>query len=764
MTSAFPKYLLTLILLLLCATARSAAPVPLPESSEESQVLMADEMTTQERQALIARLSDEEVRALVVQLIETSPAGATADPEDHLAAELTESANLFRERFVERLRATPHLPKLAVYQFQSMIPDGESPTVLLFVGLMLAIIIAAGAGGEWLFLKACTPVRNLIGSGRSGTFTQKLGKCTLTMAVELMRLVVFAVVAVLTLLLLWQGHEPNRLLSLYIVGGIVAFRGVHLVLGALFSPRDPSVRLISLDDQAAQKVHRILSFAVGFGLVLVLAGDYLREIGGDPILIYTFMFYASFGLVSVFIYGAWSVKDEIGSLIQDPEDSSGVLMPILASTWPLLFSVAVVVIFVLSVISDLLPELGSSGPGLLTLFVIIGLPFVLAAVKLILLDIFRNARIRRGEIDAPASESVDTPGDTIAEDRTDLSYLPSAAESTVIRVVRIGMLLATVAWIASLWGLNVTALTSTPLGGWFSEVAVQVLSTVFIAYLLWAFIKRMIDPHLVDEADTTGPSEDMGGVGVSRIATLLPIFRRTLQFALVTITAMVILSALGVNIGPLLAGAGVIGLAIGFGAQTLIRDIISGAFFLFDDAFRRGEYIEVDNIRGTVERISLRSFQLRHHKGAVHTLPYGEIKSLTNYSRDWAIMKFELRIPFEEDVERVRKIIKKVGQELMQDEEIRQMLIDPLKSQGVNRMDDSAFIVRCKFTAHPGHQFYVRRIAYAKIQQAFEDAGIQFAPKRVIVEAHTPEMAAAGAAALEAEELAAKGKKSDDRG
>ena len=107
--------------------------------------------------------------------------------------------------------------------------------------------------------------------------------------------------------------------------------------------------------------------------------------------------------------------------------------------------------------------------------------------------------------------------------------------------------------------------------------------------------------------------------------------------------------------------------AIGFGAQTLVKDIISGVFFLADDAFRVGEYIDVGDVMGTVEHISIRSLRLRHHRGPVHTIPFGEIQHLTNFSRDWAIMKIEFRLPFDADLEKVRKIIKKVGQTLMAD-------------------------------------------------------------------------------------------------
>ena len=297
-----------------------------------------------------------------------------------------------------------------------------------------------------------------------------------------------------------------------------------------------------------------------------------------------------------------------------------------------------------------------------------------------------------------------------------------------------------------------------------SAAALEILVAVVLAYVGWELVRRAIEPYMPVEHDESAlPAGDIGGTGASRISTLMPLLRKFLLVTIVAVTVMVVLSALGVNIGPLLAGAGVVGLAIGFGSQALVKDIVSGLFFLMDDAFRKGEYIDIGSVMGTVERISIRSLQLRHHNGPVHTVPYGEIQYLTNYSRDWAIMKFELRLPFETDLDKVRRIIKKVGIQLMEDEEFGPLLLEPLKSQGVNRMDDSALILRCKFTSVPGQQFYVRREAFNRIQLAFEEKGIKFAPRRVIVETSTGEtlptpalLAAAGAAvAATAEPVAA---------
>jgi small-conductance mechanosensitive channel len=276
------------------------------------------------------------------------------------------------------------------------------------------------------------------------------------------------------------------------------------------------------------------------------------------------------------------------------------------------------------------------------------------------------------------------------------------------------------------------------------DIVIMVLLALAVWIAVTLAVKRRVGSS---EDNTTAGSGEVGGAGATRVETLLPLFRKFISITLIAIVVMISLSSLGVDVAPLLAGAGMVGIAVGFGAQTLVRDVVSGLFFLLDDAFRMGEYVEIENIRGAVERISVRSLQLRHHNGPVHTIPFGEIRHLTNYSRDYAIMKFEIRLPFETDIEEVRKIIKAEGLEMMEDEVLGPMMLGPLKSQGVNRMDDSALIVRCKFTAKPGEQFVV---------QALAKAGIHFAPRRVIVEtassaaAESPQVVQAAAGSVDA--------------
>lgn len=269
-----------------------------------------------------------------------------------------------------------------------------------------------------------------------------------------------------------------------------------------------------------------------------------------------------------------------------------------------------------------------------------------------------------------------------------------------------------------------------------ADKLISIMTVCLIGYVAYHGVRIWIDRRIAEEGPTSGaiPGDEGGGHGsASRLATLLPLVRNFILLSIIGAILLSVLMDLGVNIAPLFAGAGVAGIAIGFGAQTLIRDIFSGAFFLIDDAFRKGEYIEIGAIRGTVEKISVRSMQLRHHRGPLHTVPFGEIHQLTNYSRDWVIMKLPLRITYDTDVEKVRKHIKQLGQELLDDPDLGPKFLQPLKSQGVIQMEDSAMILRVKFMTRPGDQWEIRKRVYQELHALFRREGIRFAHREVTV-------------------------------
>lgn len=251
-----------------------------------------------------------------------------------------------------------------------------------------------------------------------------------------------------------------------------------------------------------------------------------------------------------------------------------------------------------------------------------------------------------------------------------------------------------------------------------------VAALVLLTNVVWIAVKTSVDHRLGHIRRSGSPDEPGAG---ARLLTLLPLLRVTAAVLLGAMLVMSSLWALGIEITPLLAGAGVVGLALGFGAQALVRDVIAGIFFLAEDAFRIGEYIESGTtIKGTVERITLRTVALRHHNGPLHFVPYGALGTVRNTSRDWVIEKFNLPLSIDVDSEKIRKLIKKVGDDMMADPDVGPQMLEPLKGK-LFRIDPGVKIFRCKFRTAPGKQFDVRAQAFKRIEGALKATGVRFA-------------------------------------
>ena len=707
----------------IAAAATASAPQSGPSPLDQ-------DLSPAEREALLARLSDEQVRGLVLEMLERNAAAAATEAPQ--ADPLLGVAQAMRVGFGTAWTAAPEIASLPGAIYRGLAPEGAPTVRPLVVVFGIVAVVLFGLLCEYGYLRATGTSRARL--ERQALSLPPIRRVEPLFARYLIRLAGVAVLAAgafVAFVVLHRGFEPIRILMMTALEAVVMFRLLQVTARALLEPQRSDLRNIALDDADALLVYKRLVWIGLFFLIETILSQLLR-IGGasDEALMFHLVVILSLWLVLMVTF-TWQVRKPIGKLIlgsSDEAPSSGSAIALLARAWHIPYLLAYALLTV-SILYARFSGTWNPGAGLTTLMVLLTLPVLLALI---------GSLIR--------CRAADGAHDPDAEPEADKSQ--SGLVDVLVRGVRIALILAAVLFVAGEWGVDFASLSEHTLGGKLVGAAVEILVAVFLAYLVWAVIRRVMDPYMPD-SEATGPGDEGGGTGASRISTLMPIARKVLFITLVTVTIMVIISAMGVNIGPLLAGAGVVGLAIGFGAQTLVKDIISGAFFLMDDAFRQGEYLDIGSVKGTVERISVRSLQLRHHNGPVHTVPYGEIQHVTNFSRDWAIMKFELRIPFETDLEKVRKLIKKVGIAMMDDPVFGPLLMEPIKSQGVNRMDDSALIIRCKFTAIPGQQFYVRREAFRKIQEAFEANGIKFAPRRVIVESSpgTPDSAVAAAAA-----------------
>jgi small-conductance mechanosensitive channel len=424
----------------------------------------------------------------------------------------------------------------------------------------------------------------------------------------------------------------------------------------------------------------------------------------------------------------------VGVLIQGAAGEGGSVRRLAASTWPVLATAYLGGVYLARVVDILTGGSSMSGAPIASVALLLALPLVDLALCRAVATILGS---RAASPEAPSGGG-----------------LEPVLRRAVHVVVTVGGLLA----LAGLWDIDLFALAERGLGSRIASALLGSAITVLLAWVLWELARTAIDRRLAAErgpgAAETG---DEGAAAASRLRTLLPLLRVLLLAAIVVMATLSILAALGVNILPLLAGASVVGLAIGFGSQTLVRDVVSGAFFLLDDAFRVGEYIEVGDAKGTVEKITIRSLHLRHQRGAVNVLPHGEIRRLRNLSRDWMIMPLEFRLTYDADLIKVKRILKRIGQELAEDPELGPHLLQPLKSQGVLATEDSALLVRAKFMARPGSAPYlIRREAYTRILKAFREEGIQFAHRQVtVLGAPGGPATGAGAAAVAATEAPA---------
>lgn len=676
----------------------------------------------------VARLSDAEVRAFLLrELEEKEQAARPASGNPAITSiQIQKQISWLQGQLASKFGAIGELPDIWRQAKERLGAPRENRTFGVFLaGAFFSFVV--GFLVEYGFGRWLRPAWGRLGALSAPNLAGRAGALGLKAVLRSLRLVVFVLVTVGVYMTFFDADPTDRITFFFYVSALMIFR-IATVLSQLWhAPNDPELRLPRLSDQAARRLHRTLLIAValgGFGFytcaLFGLLGIHGNAHGLLLLLVGTV---TSLTLMLTFLGN----RQAVTSMIMGRQaDESTLLRMTFAQLWPWFLAALIAVIWCYLVVRQLVGGHVGYGAGLLT----IALAALLPGIDAILID----------EADEPETNEI---------------------HAAILRTLRLAIPFLAVLMLAGAWRIDLTAMTSDGIMASIANAALQITATLFVAYLIWQTIRIWIDRAIArEDAEMTASGHDIsemeiGGAGLSRIRTLLPLIKGTARAVLGAIAFMIMLSALGVDIGPVLAGAGVVGIAIGFGSQTLVRDIVSGAFFLLDDAFRLGEYIDVGSVKGSVEQMSIRSVRLRHHRGALHTVPFGEIAHLTNHSRDWAIMKLRFRVPFDADIEQIRKMFKKIGQDLAEHPEIGEDFIQPLKSQGVLEVDDYGLVIRAKFMSKPGRQFIIRRHAYRAVQEAFAAAGIEFATPEVRVVADDEDAAENGTTSERAARTAA---------
>jgi small conductance mechanosensitive channel len=281
-------------------------------------------------------------------------------------------------------------------------------------------------------------------------------------------------------------------------------------------------------------------------------------------------------------------------------------------------------------------------------------------------------------------------------------------------VVYIGATLA----VLDVWGIDTLGWLASDAGTLFLRRAVTVAFILLIGVIVWEIVSFAIGRYL----------EGMDGVsGAARARTLLPLMRTTALIVISIIVVLSVLSEVGFNIGPLLAGAGVIGLAIGFGSQKLVQDVITGLFMLIEDTLAVGDVVRFDaDHSGVVEGISIRSVVLRDLSGNVHTLPFSEVKTILNMTKGFSYYVFEVGVAYREDIDHVMDVLRDIGQEMKDDPDWGAMMDQPLEVLGLDKFGDSAIIIKARIKVVPPiRQWAVGREFNRRMKARFDAEGIE---------------------------------------
>lgn len=732
------------ILFLSAGVSGSWAQSIVPKAPASAETGIIDAPSPNDMKELIRLLEDERIRGWLERAAENPNAAKGEDTPsigEGLRAQFTSALDRTRKR--ARLlqgawKNLPDAPALLAREWNSTIAPGGTVRSVTYVLIFLFI----GGGLEWLYrqytsarllsLQLTTPV------SLSGRVQAALSRALLIFG----GLVVFALGSIGAFLSFdWNPFVEELVLILLLL--VLALRSIATVSMFILAPRVRELRLAPFDGSSAKQLHLTLIVSLSTMAVALAVSDIFSELteeGSGSISIQASAFSVSIaaGVVCLLtaLVAIWRVASQVPADTLEQEDEQSHSQGPSIHKWRFYLSALAVIAFVLwlfaatdlmwtVLILGLLPAALGMTRGWVNYFFDESENYILGQNK-------NTEENEHSNDEATEIVELATEGEPADESDADNRRPYDIVRLVTVRFLRIVLVIFGVLIVLAAWGTDIFSLAESPtLYGKVTSIAVELIVAVLIADLIWTWAKAAIDRRLAEYKPPTGPQAPGPE---ARMATLLPLLRVILMVTLVVTVGLSILSSVGVNIAPLIAGAGVLGVAIGFGAQSLVKDIVSGIFFLIDDAFRIGEYIELGNLRGVVEGMSIRSLRVRHHRGAVHTIPFGELTSLTNYSRDWVIMKMEFRVPFETDIKLVKKLVKRIGAEMLEDPLYKDGFIEPLKSQGVRRMEEFNMVVGVKFMAKPGEQWIIRRDAYQKIVNAFEANDIRLAERNVKVE------------------------------
>jgi len=643
-----------------------------------------------------------QIRALIAAQRKTEDEAAPPSLGSRLLSALADQVQQVNRSIFGAVAALSDLPALGRW-VAAQAQDAEKRADWALLVLKLAAILLAGVIAHRLTGRLLIRPRRTVEARTPRRVTGRVLGVLAFALLDLVPVAAFAAGAYVLMPLIEAGPR-TRLVTITLVNAVVISQGIIVLVRAILAPHVAAFRLLRVSDETALYAYiwtRRLTFLTVFGYFATQLASLIGMPSAGARFLLTLVGLTIAALLMVLVL---QNRATVARWIRGGEEGAAVLKTLrnrLADIWHVLAGFYIAVIF--AVWAFEVPggfEYIARGTVLSVV--------ILAVARLAAAGIQRG--LRRG-FAVGSDLKARFPG---IEERVN-RYVP------VINVVLLAALAAlAVLALLEAWGLDAFAWLATDVGRRVSGALFSIAVILVLALLVWETATSATERYL-SRTDAQGRAIARS----QRARTLLPLARTALSAVLLVIVTLVTLSELGVNIGPLLAGAGVVGLAVGFGSQKLVQDVITGAFILIEDSISVGDVVKVGDHAGLVEGISIRTVRLRDLNGNVHTIPFSAVSTVVNMTKEFSYYVLDVGVAYREDTDQVAEVLKAIDEEMRQDARYGPLILAPLEVMGVERFEDSAVIVRARLKTRPIEQWTVGREFNRRMKKRFDELGIE---------------------------------------
>ena len=694
-----PRTLL-LMLLLLLALPMAAQAGPLPVSAPQTRPVGLFP---------VAAEIGQQIQALV-----TGDENAEIEPQETFGTRalglILTSIKLFASEsaaFVDNFTA---FPQFATWYAQQ-INDPALADRWTQTGKLLLFVIAGAFAAGWLADLVLLPLRRRVSRRDYVSSFSRFGGVFSWLLLSLIPVIVF----IATALFVIDNADPPKLarfIVMTIVYALAILRLVRLFLRFLLAPRVPALRLMPISTPQALYVNAWLSWYSALAIFGYFIADVAHVVKVPAAVLSGFRSSVALVIVIMTIVVILQKRSFVSTYIRGDLSAAKARQ----SLWNnlRLWSARSWHIWAIGylVIGYFVTMLGSGGGFLSMQQGTVGTLLSLVMMRLIFYVINRMSYEEKRE------------GEPISG-----IYRP------VLRLLaKIVVWVLGVAGVAASWDVEVVAIATSAWGQRVLGSVFSITSTLLIVVFVYELLNRMIERKL-NYTDADGHIQ-----ANARARTLLPMVKKAAIGILGVIVTLVTLSEFGINIAPLLAGAGVLGVAIGFGSQTLVKDFLTGLFIILEDNLAVGDSVIIGGNKGVVENLSIRTVRLRDVNGSLHIMPFSELTTITNESKVFAFALMDIGVSYDSNLEHVIGVIKSAGEAMRVDPAYSDMILDDIEVMGVESLGDSAVVIRSRIKTNAGKQGDVRRGFLLRIKNAFDTEGIEI-PFPHVVQVKRPEKA-----------------------